>query len=103
MWERGEILDKKMIKMKPAMFRYKMALAEYSDYDIALINECIGGNGPVTLDDCRYAVYEYAKVSKNVQMIPLYVGLVESLYLNSDFSWEDAVGWVLKIVVGWGL
>lgn len=32
-----------------------------------------------------------------------YVGLVESLYLNSMFEWEDAVKWVLTIVVGWGL
>lgn len=93
-----------MIEMKPAMFRYKMALAGYSDYDVRLIEECVDGNdGPRALDDCRYAVYEYAKVSKNVQMIPLYVGLVESLYLNSGFSWKDAVSWVLRIIVGWGL
>ena len=100
MWEGREILGE---KMKPAMFRYKMALAGYSDYDVRLIERCVGGNGSVVRDDYRYAVYEYAKVSKNVQMIPLYVGLVESLYLNSDFSWEDAVKWVLTIVVGWGL
>lgn len=101
MWKGREVLGE---KMKPAMFRYKMALAGYSDYDVGLIEECMVENGGSSaLDDCRYAVYEYAKVSKNVQMIPLYVGLVESLYLNSDFSWEDAVGWVLEIVVGWGL
>ena len=48
-----------MIEMKPAMFRYKMALAGYSDYDVRLIEECVGGNGSVVRDDYRYAVYEY--------------------------------------------
>ena len=101
MWEGREILGE---KMKPAMFRYKMALAGYSDYNIKLIEGCMyDESGFITSEESRYAVCEYAKVSKNVQMVPLYIGLVASLYLNSMFEWEDAVKWVLTIVIGWGL
>lgn len=89
--------------MKPAMFRYKMAQAGYSDHEVEIIEDCMDVSEPVVLDDYRYAICEYAKVSKNVKMVPVYVGLVEDLYLNSELSWEDAVSWVLRIIVGWGL
>ena len=100
MWEGREVLGE---KMKPAMFRYKMALAGYCDYDIGMIESWLQGRhiNKRVIEEEMYAVSEYVKVSKDKSMIPVFIMLVDDMYKNCGVYWEEAVKWVVRIIVGW--
>ncbi len=90
-----------MVSMKKAMFRYKMSLAGYSDYDIESIEEWLESRGPVCIHKERAAIYEYAKLNMDASKIPMYINTVTHMYLNSGLEFHEAAMWVSRIIAGW--
>ena len=87
--------------MKKAMFRYKMSLAGYSDYDIERIEKWLEHRLPAVIHKERAAIYEYAKLNTDASKIPLYINTVTHMYLNSDLEFHEAAVWVSRIIAGW--
>ena len=87
--------------MKKAMFRYKMAQAGYSDYDIDRIEDWLDSRVPVCISEERAAICEYAKLNVDASKIPMYINTVTHMYLNSGLEFHEAAVWVSRIIAGW--
>lgn len=90
-----------VVCMKKAMFRYKMSLAGYSDYDIERIEDWLDSRVPACISDERVAIHEYAKMNTDASKIPLYINTVTHMYLNSGLEFHEAAVWVSRTIAGW--
>lgn len=88
--------------MKKAMFRYKMSLAGYSDEQIASVDSYIEtGVVSCVKPHAREATLIYARVCRDLSMVPTFLLMVNKLYLESALEYMEAARWVTYIVAGW--
>ena len=89
--------------MKKAMFRYKMSLAGYSDVEIEGIERWLAGTcySPMSRDEERAAVYEYAIICRDIDKMPMFLRLVDELARTVNLSNEYAAELVSCIIAGW--
>ncbi len=88
--------------MKKAMFRYKMALAGYTDEEIEnveqWIEKCVISS---VRSHAREAVLTYAVICTDLSMVPTFLHLVDRLYLESSLEYQESARWVAHIIAGW--
>ena len=89
--------------MKKAMFRYKMALAGYSDEQIRQIELWLRTTYSYTISDeeKRDALYEYSKICTDIDRMPMFLRTVDELTKSADLSTEYAAKLIAGTIAGW--
>lgn len=90
--------------MNKVEFIFELNRAGYSKEqccDIEDVIEWVTGRIPQCEPDIRDAAHQYLLVCNDISKLGGFLLLVDEMNRKYAISWEDATGFVLKVVCGW--